>query len=161
MVHSKHMASLALNEVVSFLKRNYTHLLLDLSRVYFVRDYIFSMVPTKYFAHIPANFFKFDVFVFELWIQLCYLKREDMYFLLVLCEKCTRRNIHSNTNNVHLLMCCVPCRKTRLTFFDGEIYLCLFNSSLTYFIVKNSPDFAFLCLQRENTKKESFRGHFI
>ena len=37
------------------------------------------MVPTKYFAHIPANFFKFNVFVFELWIQLCYLKREDIF----------------------------------------------------------------------------------
>ena len=39
-----------------------------ISRVYFARDYIFSMVPTKYFAHIPANFLKFDVFIFELWI---------------------------------------------------------------------------------------------
>ena len=35
-------------------------------RVYFARDYIFSTVPTKYFAHIPANFLKFDVFIFEL-----------------------------------------------------------------------------------------------
>ena len=35
-------------------------------RVYFARDYIFSTVPTKYFAHIPAYFFKFDVFIFEL-----------------------------------------------------------------------------------------------
>ena len=49
------------------------------TRVYFARDYIFSMVPTKYFAHIPANFFEFNVFVFELWIQLCYLKREDIF----------------------------------------------------------------------------------
>ena len=39
---------------------------LEVGRVYFARDYIFSMVPTKYFAHIPANFFKFDVFIFEL-----------------------------------------------------------------------------------------------
>ena len=38
----------------------------DLTRVYFARDYIFSMVPTKYFAHIPAKFFEFNVFVFEL-----------------------------------------------------------------------------------------------
>ena len=36
------------------------------TRVYFARDYIFSMVQTKYFAHIPANFLKFDVFIFEL-----------------------------------------------------------------------------------------------
>ena len=36
------------------------------SRVYFARDCIFSTVPTKYFAHIPANFLKFDVFIFEL-----------------------------------------------------------------------------------------------
>ena len=35
-------------------------------RVYFARDYIFSTVPTKYFAYIPVNFFKFDVFIFEL-----------------------------------------------------------------------------------------------
>ena len=26
------------------------------SRVYFARDFIFSTVPTKYFAHIPAIF---------------------------------------------------------------------------------------------------------
>ena len=52
------------------------------TRVYFARDYIFSTVPTKYFAHIPANFFKFNVFVFELWIQLCYLKREDIFLTI-------------------------------------------------------------------------------
>ena len=43
---------------------------------------VFSTVPTKYFAHIPANFFEFNVFVFELLIQLCYLKREDIFLTI-------------------------------------------------------------------------------
>ena len=33
-------------------------------RVYFARDYIFSMVPTKFFGYIPAYFFEFDVYLF-------------------------------------------------------------------------------------------------
>ena len=48
---------------VSFMLRK---LKIGVPRVYFARDFIFSMVPTKYFAHIPANFFEFNVFVFEL-----------------------------------------------------------------------------------------------
>ena len=64
---------------------NFFHYVLcsaHLPRVYFARNFIFSTVPTKYFAHIPANFFEFNVFVFELWIQLCYLKREDIFLTI-------------------------------------------------------------------------------
>ena len=45
-----------------------SHFIRYVLRVYFARDYIYSTVPTNYFAYIPVNVFKFDVFIFELWI---------------------------------------------------------------------------------------------
>ena len=56
------------------------------TRVYFARVYIFSMVPTKFLAHIPAYFFEFDVYLFFYFFQLRYFKREETYLKRFLFE---------------------------------------------------------------------------